>query len=107
MLPEPPVIGFITRETGTVDAGLLACTETDDLPVLCIADGVGLGVFEGDCCHGEIDNGGFGEDAIGGGDDVGEGLGGDFDVVAVLGEGDSIDLAGLGGWGLKWGINQY
>jgi len=105
VLPKPPVISLVTRKAGAVDAGLLASTKTDDLSVLGIADGVGLGVFEGDGCDGEIGNGRFGEGVIGGGDNVGEGLGGDFDVVAVLGEGDTVDLAGFGAWGLEWGIN--
>ena len=105
MLPEPPIIGLVTRETSAVDAGLLACAEADDLSVFGVADGVGLGVFEGDGCDGEVDDSGIREDGVGRGDDVGEGLGGDFDVVAVLGEGDSVDLAGLGAWGLEWGIN--
>lgn len=101
MLPEPPVIGLVTGEAGTVDAGLLACTETDDLSVLGVTDGVGLGVFEGDGCNGEVGDGGIREDAVWGADDVGEGLGSDFDVIAVLRERDSINLAGLGARGLS------
>jgi len=52
-----------------------------------VADGVGLGVFEGYGCDGEVAEGGFRERWGGGGDDDGVegGVGRDEGVVAVLG----------------------
>ena len=47
MLAQIPDIRLIARQAGAVDAGLLASAHADDLAVLCIADGVGLGIFQG------------------------------------------------------------
>lgn len=99
---HPPVVGLVAGETGAVDTGLLAGSETNDLAVDGVADGVALGVLEGDGGDGQVTSGAFGEGlAILGGDDGVEGLGGDFDVVSVLLEGDAVDGSGFcGSWGI-------
>lgn len=61
MVTEPPVVGFGACETGAVDAGLLACAETDDGAVEGIGDGVGLGVLQGDGGDDEVGDGGVGK----------------------------------------------
>ena len=48
MLPQPPVVRLVACQTGAVDAALLAGAHADGLTVLDVADGVGLGVFQGD-----------------------------------------------------------
>lgn len=71
----------------------------DTLAIQGIADGIGLRVFEGYCCDCEVPQSGVGE-----GRRVFrrnyrvEGVfGGDLDVVAVLLERNSVDVAGFGG----------
>lgn len=61
VVPEPPVVGFGACEAGAVNAGLLACAETDDGAVEGVGDGVGLGVFEGEGGDDEVGDGGIGE----------------------------------------------
>ena len=79
-----------------MDAGLLPSTETNDLTVGGVADRVALGVLEGDGGDGKIASSSLRKGtAILGGDDRGEALGGDLDVVAVLLEVDTVDGAGL------------
>ena len=48
MMPEPPVVRLVARETGTMDARLLTRAETDDGTVEGEADGVGLCEFKGE-----------------------------------------------------------
>lgn len=106
MEAHPPVVGLVTRQTGAVDAGLLASAEPDDLAVDGVADGVALGIFKGDGGNGEVASGVLGEGAsILGSDDGSEGLGRDLGVVAVLLEGDAVDGAGLDGAGSVVGID--
>ena len=45
ILPQPPVVRLLARQSGAVNSGLLACPDTDRLPILDIADGIGLGVL--------------------------------------------------------------
>ena len=97
VLPRPPVVGLVTGKAGAVDTRLLAGTESDDLAVLCVADGVGLRILERDGGHDQVDDRLLGELGAGGGDDAGEGLVADLDVIASLSKGDTIYLAGLGG----------
>ena len=61
MLAEVPVVRLVPCQTGAVDAALLAGAHPDSLPVLHIAHGVGLGVFEGDEGHDHIDLGLLGQ----------------------------------------------
>ena len=77
---EPPGVGFVTGEARAVDAGLLAGAEADDwgvwlgfgclgaeglggdtLAVQGVADGVGLCIFESDCCDCEVSQCGIGK----------------------------------------------
>lgn len=46
VVTEPPEVGFGSCETGAVNTGLLACTDTDDGSAISVCDTVGLGVFE-------------------------------------------------------------
>lgn len=101
MEAHPPVVGLVTGKTGAVDTALLAGTETDDLAVESVADRVGLGVLQGDGGNGQVTESSLGQGGVLGGDDVVEGLaGGDDDVVAVLGELNTVQSAGLLGSGV-------
>jgi len=60
VVTQPPVVGFVTCESGTVDSGLLACTKTNDGTVQSVADRVGLRVLESEGSDDQIGNGGFG-----------------------------------------------
>ena len=51
VLAQPPVVRLHARQAGAVDAALLARAYADGLAVLHVADGVGLGVFQGDEGH--------------------------------------------------------
>ena len=48
MLAQIPDVRLVARQARAVDAALLAGAHADGLSVLDIADGVGLGVFQGD-----------------------------------------------------------
>ena len=61
MMAQPPVVGFGTSETGTMDARLLTCAKSDDSPVIGISDRVGLSVLECECGDSQVCNGGFGQ----------------------------------------------
>lgn len=84
MLPEPPVVCLVSCKTCAVDAGLLPGTQANDLSMLSVADRVGLGVFERDSCNSEVNDGRLGNGGVRGGDDLGEALGGDLDIIAAL-----------------------
>ncbi|KAH6608706.1 hypothetical protein Trco_002052 [Trichoderma cornu-damae] len=98
---HPPVVGLVAGEAGAVDARLLAGAEADDLAVDGVADGVALGIFEGDGGDGEVAGGALGEGSgVLGSDDGAERPGGDLGVVAVLLEADAVDGPGLDGAGV-------
>ena len=88
-----------------MDAGLLPRAHADGLAVHRIADGVGLGVFEGDEGHDEVPDGAVGQVLLGG-DDVPEELPVDPEVVAPLLEGDAEDLLALPDLGDVVGITS-
>ena len=46
VVAKPPQVGFAPRESGTVNAGLLASPQTDDGTIFSIRNAVGLGVFQ-------------------------------------------------------------
>ena len=46
MLAQEPDIRLIARQTGAMNTGLLASAHADHLAALCVADGVGLRVFQ-------------------------------------------------------------
>lgn len=102
---HPPVVGLVTGQTGAVNAGLLASTETNDLAVGGVADRVALCVLEGDGGNGKVAGSGLGESAVLGGDDGGEALGGDFDIVTVLLQVDAVDGTGLGRARVVFGVD--
>ena len=96
VLLKHPAVGFGAGEAGAVDAGLLAGAEADDLSVGGEADGVGLGVAEGDGGDEQVAAGVGGEVALLG-DDVVEELVVDGAGVGGLFEADAEEFAALGG----------
>ena len=48
MLAQPPDIGLVTSQTGTVNTALLTSTDTNGLTILYVAYRVTLGVLQGD-----------------------------------------------------------
>ena len=91
MAAEIPVVRLLPRQTGAVDAALLARAHADGLSVLHIADGVGLGVFERDEGKEHIALCTLGQVFIFG-DDVREQAFIDFAVVVPLLEGDAENI---------------
>ena len=81
-----------------MDAALLARAHADGLAVLHIADGVGLGVLQGDEGEEHIVLGLLGQVFVLG-DDVLEHLLADIQAVVSLFEGDAEDIAALDGGG--------
>lgn len=61
MVSEPPVVGLVSGQTGTVDTRLLTGTKTDDGSVESVAYRVGLGVLEGKRGDNEISDGLLGQ----------------------------------------------
>ena len=98
MLAQPPVVRLGPRQAGAVDAALLACPHADGLAVLHVADGVGLGVFQGDEGHQHVGFGGVGEGVVFR-DDAGEKVRADFVLVPALLEGDAEHVLVLLGGG--------
>lgn len=84
VLSRPPVVGLVTSKTGAVNTRLLAGSESDDLAILGEADRVGLGVLECDGSDDQVDDRLLGELGAGRGDDTGEGLVANLNVVASL-----------------------
>ena len=74
-----------------MDAGLLSGPHTDGLSVHCVADGVGLGVFQSNESHDQVPAGGFRQGLIFGNDLVQKGVI-DLKVVSALLKGDAEDL---------------
>ena len=91
MAAEIPVVRLLSRQTGAVDAALLACAHADGLSVLDVADGVGLGVFERDEGKEHIALRTLGQAFIFG-DDVLEQALIDFAVVVPLLKGDAENI---------------
>ena len=94
MLAQEEGVGLGAGQPGAVDAGLLTRAHAHGLPVIGEAHGVGLGVFQGDERHDQVDFGGFGQVFIFG-DDVLKQMPVDFEVVPPLLEGDAEDLLRL------------
>jgi hypothetical protein len=46
---HPPVVSLVSRKSRAMDSGLLAGTQSNELAVQSVADGVGLSVFESNC----------------------------------------------------------
>ena len=69
MLTQEPGVGLAAGQTDAVDPGLLTGTHADGLAIIGEANGVGLGVFQGDQGDDQIDFCTFGQFLVGG-DDV-------------------------------------
>ena len=48
MLPQIPDVRLVARQTGAVDPALLPRADADDLAVLGVSDGIGLGILQRD-----------------------------------------------------------
>ena len=94
MLAQEEGVGLGAGQPGAVDTGLLTRAHAHGLPVIGKAHGVGLGVFQGDERHDQVDFGGFGQVFVLG-DDVPEQMLADLEVVPPLLEGDAEDLLRL------------
>ena len=99
MLPQEPVIGLAARESGAVDAALLARAHADGLAVLDIADRVGLGVLQRNQRHDHIERCRVGQVLVVG-DDVVQHRAVDLQIVVALLEGHAKYVALLNGLGL-------
>jgi len=95
VLSRPPVVGLVTSKTGAVNARLLTGSESDDLTVLGVTDGVGLGVLERNGSDDQVGDRLLGKLSAGGCDYAREGLLVDLGVVPFLSKGDTVDLASL------------
>ena len=94
MLAQEEGVGLGAGQTGAVDSGLLARAHTHGLSIIGKADGVTLGVFQGNQGYNQVDFGGFRQVFILG-NNVLEQLGIDLEVISALLEGDAEDLLGL------------
>ena len=94
MLAQEEGVGLGAGQTGAVDPGLLARANAHSLSVIGKADGIALGIFQGDQRHNQVDFGGFWQIFVLG-DDISQQFGVDFEVVPALLEGDAEDLLGL------------
>ena len=87
-----------------MDAALLAGADADGLTADGVADGIGLGVLQGDHGDGQIHFGAVGQVLVLG-HDVGEEIVIDDQFVAALFEGHAEDLFALQGSGLVFWID--
>ena len=104
MLTQEPGVRLGTGQTGAVDTALLAGTHADGLAIHCVADGVGLGVLQGDQGDDQVTHGGI-RQILGLRHDIREQLPVDFKVVAALFEGDAEHLLALLHFGHVVGID--
>eukprot|EP00128_Syssomonas_multiformis_P015055 Colp12_sorted_trinity150504_noHs@9989 len=105
VLAEPPVVSLLPSKACAVDAGLLACTKTNNLAVSGVADRVGLSVLEGNGGNDQVTHGGLGQLLVLG-HDVSEEVLGDLEVVAALLHVDAEQLTGLKQRGLVGGVHR-
>ena len=97
VLAQPPDVGLVAGEAGTVDAALLTSTDADGLTILDVADGVGLGVLQRDEGDDEVAAGFSSKGFVLRGDIFKQGGIVETDLVAALFEGDAEALLGLYG----------
>ena len=90
-LPQEPGVRLGARQPGAMDPGLLSRSHADGLAVIGEADGVGLGVFQGDQGHQQIPGRRFRQILVLG-DDVMQQVPVDLEVVPALLKGDAEDL---------------
>ena len=94
MLPQEPGVRLGASQTGTVDPGLLPGAHADGLAVIGKAHGIGLGVFQSDQGHDQVDFGTLGELFVFG-DQIRQQRCIDLEIIPALPEGDAIDHLGL------------
>ena len=94
MLAQEPGVGLAAGKTDAVDSGLLTGAHTDGLAVKGKANGVTLGILQGDQGNDQVDLGGLGQLLVGG-DDVLQQMLADLKVVAALLKGDAEDILGF------------
>ena len=104
MLAEEPCVSLGACKSGAVDSGLLTSAYTDSLTVDCIANGVGLGVLEGDESYDQVALCGFGKFLVSC-YDIFEKVIADLEFVSALFEGDAVNIFGFDGCGLVFGID--
>ena len=90
-LTKPPLVSLITGQTGAVDPGLLACSDTDRLAAFDIADGIGLGILQSDHGDGQIDLSAFRQILVLCHNIIEE-IRTDMKLISALLEGDTEDL---------------
>ena len=105
MLAQPPDVGLVASQTGTVDTALLAGTNTDGLSVLDIAYRVRLGVLQRDESNNQVALGLGRERLVPCGDIFKQGGIVQFDFVTSLFEGHTEALLRLNGGRLVRRIN--
>ena len=100
VLAQVPDVGLVACQAGAVDAALLSGADADGLPVLDVADGIGLRVFQRNEGNHQVTLGlGWKIFVLRG--DVGEEVVAvQLDFVAPLLEGDAEDVFVLNGRGL-------
>ena len=94
VLTQEPSIGLAAGKTRAVNTRLLTCTYTDSLSVYCVADRVGLRIFECNERDNEVAYGTFGQILIFG-HNVRKQLTVDFKIISPLFKGDAKYLLGL------------
>ena len=92
VLAEPPDVGLVAGQAGAVDAALLSRADADGLSVLHVADGVALGVLQGDEGNHQVALRLVREGLVGRRDVLEQGRVVQFDLVAPLLEGDAEHL---------------
>ena len=100
MLAQPPDVGLVASQTGTVDAALLTGADADSLTVLDVADAVRLCIFQRDECDDEVALGISSESLVLGGDVLEECGVVKLDFITALFEGDAKALLTLDRFGL-------
>ncbi len=106
MMAQPPVVRLAARQSGAVDAALLACAHTDGLAVFDVADGVGLGVLQGNQGDNHVDFSGVRQLLVLC-DQIGQHLLVDLEEVVSLLKDDAEDMAALDGSGGVIGVDLH
>ena len=105
MLAQPPDVGLVACQTGTVDTALLTSTDANGLSVLNVADTVRLGVLQRDEGDNQVALSLRRESLVLRGDILEEGRVVKFDFVAALFEGHTKALLTLDGLWLVGRVN--
>ena len=105
MLTQPPDVSFVACQACTVDAALLSGTNADGLTVLDVANGVGLGVFQGNQGDDEVALSLWCEGLVLCGDVLKQGRVIQLDFITTLFKGYAEALLTLNGLGFVCRIN--